>query len=318
MMLALALYYNYGRTDRVDDIDEAIELSVQVVNATGPQDIAWVGRMKNLVVFVKSGSQCGMHSRGTYMRAYDNIEDLNTPIDLVQHAMTDESAPLETRRSSAIMVMPLLDDKYSSTRCVAVLAFALRTDFRVRGDMKKLDKAFDLITRVTQCRTLSVEDYLDGLCNLSAICQTRYNTRSNEDDLDTCLNSALKALDVEAPDGNVMLRVASLIAESSAYNSKAARYGDLENIQIAVRYTLEARELAADKALDIDVLAELDVALSQGLVRRYHHQQGLDDISEALETLQHPRTISSEHFQFPTVLNNLGETSRVKLSRREM
>ncbi|KAF5627036.1 TPR Domain containing protein [Fusarium sp. NRRL 52700] len=382
IMLALALYYNYNETGHADDIDEAVELSMQVVTITGPQDTAWVERMKTLVVFVKARSQI----RG-------NIEDLNIPIDLLQHAMTDESVPLETRRSSAVMAMPLLDDKYASTRadndfslalraydiamdlepkedtasesivrqrsliteiastifrkrfevskdpqdidrsislargfvrdgdpshdirCAAALALALWTDFRVRGDMEKLEEAFELMTRVAQCQPLSEEDYLDSLANLSAICQTRYNATGNEADLNTCLHSALKALDVKAPDGSVMLRVGLLITASSAYQSKADRYGDLESIQIAVRYASEARDLAADKTLDMDVSASLDVTLSQALIRRYHHQQILADISEAVKTLQHAKIIASEHFQYPIVLNNLGEALRVQFSR---
>ncbi|KAF5718704.1 tetratricopeptide-like helical [Fusarium mundagurra] len=382
MILALALYYNYKETDQSDDLDKAIELSVQVVNATGPHDIAWVERMKNVAVFVK-----------TRFQADGDIENLSVPIDLVQNAMMDENLPIETRRSSAVLVMTLLDEKYAFTRsdkdfffalraydvamdiwpkedvtsetivkeqsqltemastlfrkrfelskdrqdidrsislarrfvsrgdslhdirCAAALALALWTDFRVRGDIKKLDEAFELMTRVTQCQSLSVEGYLDGLANLSAMSQTRYSAKGNEEDLSICLDSALKALDVKAPNSNVMLRVVSLLTASSAYRSKADRYGDLENIQLAVRYASEARDLAAGKALDMDEKASLDVTLSQALVRRYYHQKVLADISEAVKALQHARAIASEHFQFPRILNNLGETLRLQFLR---
>ncbi|EXK38550.1 hypothetical protein FOMG_06123 [Fusarium oxysporum f. sp. melonis 26406] len=181
--------------------------------------------------------------------------------------------------------------------------------------MEKLDEAVDLVTRIAQYRSPGAADSVGGLSNLSGICQTRYDATGNEADLQTCLDSALKALSAMMPNTNVTLRIALLLSASSAYISKAERYGDLENVQLAVRYASDAKDLAEDRMLDVDVSASLDLTLSQALALRYHRLQALEDLAEAVETLQHARVTASEHFLFPTVLNNLGETLRLQFSR---
>ncbi|KAH7164994.1 CHAT domain-containing protein [Fusarium sp. MPI-SDFR-AT-0072] len=382
MTLALALHHNYEWTGRTDNLDEAIDLSLQVVNATGPEDTAWVERMKNVSIFLRARH-----------KARSNIGDLTIAIDMLHQAMVDERLPIETQRGSAAILMDLLVDKFQATRsdqdfslaltayyiamnlqpegyatpemmwnqrsaatekastlfrtrfefskepqnidmsislartfvpaedsldgngCATSLALALWTDFRAHGEMGNLDEAVELATRIVQVQAPRGSNYLGGLSNLSAICQTRYDATGNEADLHTCLDSALKALDVMVPNGDVGLRITLLISASSAYISKAERYGDLENVQLAVRYASDAKDLAEDRMLDVDVSASLDLTLSQALALRYHHLQALEDLAEAAETLQHARATASEHFLFPTVLNNLGETLRLQFSR---
>ncbi|TVY66393.1 hypothetical protein Focb16_v011209 [Fusarium oxysporum f. sp. cubense] len=382
MALASALHHNYDWSGHPDDLNEAIKIGLQVVNATEPEDTGWVDRMQNFAIFVRTG-----------FKADGAIDNLTVAIDLLQQAMNNESLPIETRRGSAAIALDLLADKYQSTRsdqdfalalnayntsmfpqseeyaapemiwrrqsratgtistlfrkrfefskdpqdidtsvilarrflsvadsldddgCESALALALWTDFRARGEMEKLDEAVDLATRIAQHRSPGGADSVGGLSNLSGICQTRYDATGNEEDLQTCLDSALKALSAMMPNTNVTLRIALLLSASSAYISKAETYGDLENVQLAVRYASDAKDLAEDRMLDVDVSASLDLTLSQALALRYHRLQALEDLAEAVETLQHARVTASEHFLFPTVLNNLGETLRLQFSR---
>ncbi|SCO78302.1 uncharacterized protein FRV6_02515 [Fusarium oxysporum] len=206
-------------------------------------------------------------------------------------------------------------DSLDDDGCASALALALWTDFQARGGMEKLDEAVDLATRIAQHRSPGGADSVGGLPNLSGICQTRYDATGNEADLQTCLDSALKALSAMMPNTNVTLRIALFLSASLAYISKAERYGDLENVQLAVRYVSDAKDLAEDRMLDVDVSASLNLTLSQALALRYHCLQALEDLAEAVETLQHARVTASEHFLFPIVLNNLGETLRLQLSR---
>ncbi|KAI3585475.1 CHAT domain-containing protein [Fusarium oxysporum f. sp. albedinis] len=382
MALASALHHNYDWSGHPDDLNEAIKIGLQVVNATEPEDTGWVDRMQNFAIFVRTG-----------FKAHGAIDNLTVAIDLLQQAMNNESLPIETRRGSAAIALDLLADKYQSTRsdqdfalalnayntsmipqseeyaapemiwrrqsratgtistlfrkrfefskdpqdidtsvilarrflsvadslndggCASALALALWTDFRARGGMEKLDEAVDLATRIAQHRSPGGADSVGGLSNLSGICQTRYDATGNEADLQTCLDSALKALSAMMPNTNVTLRIALLLSASSAYISKAERYGDLENVQLAVRYASDAKDLVEDRMLDVDVSTSLHLTLSQALALRYHHLQALEDLAEAVETLQHARAIASKHFLFPTVLNNLGETLRLQFSR---
>ncbi|KAL5623726.1 hypothetical protein FOBRF1_002976 [Fusarium oxysporum] len=342
MALASALHHNYDWSGHPDDLNEAIKIGLQVVNATEPEDTGWVDRMQNFAIFVRTG-----------FKADGAIDNLTVAIDLLQQAMNNESLPIETRRGSAAIALDLLADKYQSTRsdqdfalalwlitlqwfnrtistlfrkrfefskdpqdidtsvilarrflsvadsldddgCESALALALWIDFRARGGMEKLDEAVDLATRIAQHRSPGGADSAD---------------------LQTCLDSVLKALSAMMPNTNVTLQIALLLSASSAYISKAERYGDLENVQLAVRYASDAKDLAEDRMLDVDVSASLDLTLSQALALRYHRLQALEDLAEAVETLQHARVTASEHFLFPTVLNNLGETLRLQFSR---
>ncbi|KAF4437171.1 Tetratricopeptide-like helical [Fusarium acutatum] len=201
------------------------------------------------------------------------------------------------------------------TDCTSALARALWTDFRSRGRMEKLDEAVDLAKSIVQCQSPRGADFPGYLNNLSGICQTRYDVTGNEADLQTCLDSALEGLSAMVPDSNVTLRIAMLLSASSAYISKAERFGDLENVQLAVRYASDARDLAKDKSLPVGLSTSLDLTLSQALALRYHHLQTLADLADAVETLRHARTRASEYFQFPIVLNNLGEALRTQCSR---
>ncbi|KAL7768474.1 hypothetical protein ACKLNR_002775 [Fusarium oxysporum f. sp. zingiberi] len=374
MALASALHHNYDCSGHPDDLNEAIKIGLQVVNATEPEDTGWVDRMQNFAIFVRTG-----------FKADGAIDNLTVAIDLLQQAMNNESLPIETRRGSAAIALDLLADKYQSTRsdqdfalalnayntsmvpqseeyaapemiwrrqsratgtistlfrkrfefskdpqdidtsvilarrflsvadsldddgCESALALALWTDFRARGLMEKLDESVDLMKPSTWQRGLRNTDRLEG--------QIPYDATGNEEDLQTCLDSALKALSAMMPNTNVTLRIALLLSASSAYISKAERYGDLENVQLAVRYASDAKDLVEDRMLDVDVSASLDLTLSQALALRYHRLQALEDLAEAVETLQHARVTASEHFLFPTVLNNLGETLRLQFSR---
>ncbi|KAF5582076.1 tetratricopeptide-like helical [Fusarium pseudocircinatum] len=382
MALASALHHNYHWSGQVDDLDEAIEIGLQVVTATGPQDEDWLDRMQNLSLFVRTG-----------FKADGNIDDLTIAVDLLQQAMNNESLPLEAQSRSAAMALDLLEVKYEATRsnedftlalntyntaiqhqseehtisdvswkrqsratgimstifrkrfgyfkdpqdidisvifarrivsvenslnvndCASALALALWTDFRVRGGMEKLDEAVDLATRIVQRQPPRGADYLGALNNLSGICQTRYDATGNETDLQTCLDSAVEGLSAMVPNSNTTLRIAMLLSASSAYISKAERYGDLQNIHLAVRYATDARDLAKDKRLPVDLSTSLDLTLSQALTLRYQHLQALADLTDAVETLRHARATSSEHFLFPIVLNNLGEALRTLFSR---
>ncbi|KAF5694951.1 hypothetical protein FDENT_764 [Fusarium denticulatum] len=382
MALASALHHNYHWSGQVDDLDEAIEIGLQVVTATGPQDEEWMDRMQNLSLFVRTG-----------FKADGAIDDLTIAIDLLQQAINNESLSLEAQSRSAAMVLDLLEVKYEATRsdqdfnlalnayntaiqhqyeehaipdtiwkrqswatgtmstlfrkrfewfkdtrdidtsvilargilsvenslninnCASALALALWTDFRVRGGMEKLDEAVDLATSIMQRQPPRGADYLGALNNLSGICQTRYDATGNETDLQTCLDSALEGLSAMVPNFNTTLRIAMLLSASSAYISKAERYGDLQNVQLAVRYASDARGLAKDKRLPVDLSTSLDLTLSQALTLRYQHLQALADLTDAVETLQHARATSSEHFLFPIVLNNLGEALRTLFSR---
>ncbi|KAF5600699.1 hypothetical protein FPANT_2145 [Fusarium pseudoanthophilum] len=382
MALASALHYNYHWSGQVDDLDEAIEIGFQVVTATAPRDGDWLDRMQNLSLFVKTG-----------FKAKGVLDDLTVAIDLLQHAMKNESLPLDSQSRSAAMALDLLEVKYESTRsdqdlafalnayntaidhqpeelatseavckrqshatatistlfrkrferlrdpqdidtsiilarrflsvenslnlddCSSALALALWTDFRFRGGMEKLDEAVDLAKSIVKRQPPSGADYLGSLNNLSGICQTRYDATGNEADLQTCIDSALEGLGAMVPNSNATLRIAMLLSASSAYISKAERFGDLENVQLAVRYASEARDLAKEKRLPVDLSTSLDLTLSQPLALRYHHLQAISDIVDAVETLRHARTTSSEHFLFPIVLNNLGEALRTQFSR---
>ncbi|CVK91910.1 uncharacterized protein FMAN_06977 [Fusarium mangiferae] len=382
MALASALHHNYDWSRHKADLSEAIEIGLQVVNTTEPEDSDWVDRMQNLAIFVRTEFKS------------DGITDhLTDAIDLLQQAVNNGSLPIETRRGSATILLDLLADKYHSTRsdqdfalalnayntamlpeseetaapwvtwkrqsrvtgtistlfrrrfefskdpqdietsvilargllsiadsleddgCASALALALWTDFRARGGIEKLDEAVDLATRIARDRSPGGADYIGGLSNLSSICQTRYDATGNEADLQTCLDSALEALSAMTPNANVTLRIASLLSASSAFISKAERFGDLENVQLAVRYASDAMALADDRMLDVDVSASLDLTFSQALVLRYHHLQALEDLAQAVETLKHARATASENFLFPTVLNNLGETLRLQFLR---
>jgi tetratricopeptide (TPR) repeat protein len=199
--------------------------------------------------------------------------------------------------------------------CASALALALWTDFRFRGGMDKLDEAVDLARRIVQWQPPSGTDYLGYLNNLSGICQTRYDATGDEADLQTCLDSALEGLSAMVPRSNVTLRIAMLLSASSAYISKAERFGDLESVQLAVRYASDARDLAKDKSLPVDLSTSLDLTLSQALALRYRRLQALADISDAVETLRQARATASEYFLFPIVLNNLGEALRTQFSR---
>ncbi|KAF5626832.1 tetratricopeptide-like helical [Fusarium tjaetaba] len=199
--------------------------------------------------------------------------------------------------------------------CSSALALALWTDFRFRGGMEKLDEAVDLAKSIVKRQPPSGADYLGSLNNLSGICQTRYDATGNEADLQTCIDSALEGLGAMVPNSNATLRIAMLLSASSAYISKAERFGDLENVQLAVRYASEARDLAKEKRLPVDLSTSLDLTLSQALALRYHYLQALADLVDTVRTLRHARITSSEHFLFPIVLNNLGEALRTQFSR---
>ncbi|KAI1009831.1 hypothetical protein LB504_003019 [Fusarium proliferatum] len=384
MALASALHHNYDWSGHKADLSEAIEIGLQVVNATEPADSDWVDRMQNLAIFVRTEFKS------------DGITDhLTDAIDLLHQAVNNGSLPIETRRGSAMILLDLLADKYHSTRsdqdfalalnayntamlpeseetaapwvtwkrqsrvtgtistlfrrrfefskdpqdietsvilargllsiadsleddgCASALALALWTDFRARGGIEKLDEAVDLATRIARDRSPGGADYIGGLSNLSSICQTRYDATGNDADLQTCLDSALEALSAMTPNANVTLRIASLLSAGSAFISKAERFGDLGNVQLAVRYASDAMALADDRMLDVDVSASLDLTFSQALVLRYHHLQALEDLAQAVETLKHARATASENFLFPTVLNNLGETLRLQFLRTQ-
>ncbi|KAF5542004.1 tetratricopeptide-like helical [Fusarium mexicanum] len=382
MALASALHHKYHCWGQVDDLDEAIEIGLQVVTATDPQDEDWMDRMQNLSLFVRTG-----------YKADGAIDDLTLPIDLLQQAMHNEGLSLEAQTRSAAMALDLLEVKYEATRsdqdfnlalnayntaiqhqyeehaipdpiwkrqsratgkmstlfrkrfecfkdtrdidtsvilarsilsvenslhindCASALALALWTDFRFRGGLEKLDEAVDLAKSIAQRQASRGADYLGSLNNLSGICQTRYDATGNEADLQTCLDSALEGVRAMVPNGDVILRIAMLLSASLAYISKAERFGDLENVQLAVRYALDARDLATDRRLPVDLSTSLDLTLSQALTLRYQHLQALADLADAVETLQHASATSSEYFLFPIVLNNLGEALRTQFSR---
>ncbi|KAF5563750.1 TPR Domain containing protein [Fusarium phyllophilum] len=384
MVLASALYYNFEWSGNVADLDEVIDLSLQVVNSTKPQDTDWVDRVRDFTTFARAGFDAG----GT-------LDNLNIAIDMLEQAMNNENLPSETRHGSAVLVLDLVAEKYESTRaeqdfdlairaynismvpqpgeysapeiawkrwsraaatvstlyrnkfefskdpqdieasialarrflpdededsmdgngCASALALALWTDFRARGNIQKLDEAFDLATKIPPRRSPRDENYVNALTNLNGICQTRYNATGNEADLHTCLASALKALDATATNRNVILRVRLLLSASSAYINMARRYGDIENAQLAVRYASDARQLAKDRVSDVEISTSLDLTLSQALILRYHHLQAFADLTGAVEKLQHARATGSGYFLFPIVLNNLGETLRLLYSR---
>ncbi|KAG5756149.1 hypothetical protein H9Q70_001233 [Fusarium xylarioides] len=211
--------------------------------------------------------------------------------------------------------IPSVENSLNVSYCTSALALALWTDFRVRGGMEKLDEAVDLAKSIVQRQPPRGADYLGSLNNFSGICQTRYDATGNEADLRTCIDSALEGLSAMVPNSNATLRIALLLSASSAYISKTERLGDLENVQLAVRYASDARGFAKDKRLPVDVSTSLDLTLSQALALRYHHLQALADLADAVETLRHARTTASEHFMFPIVLNNLGEALRTQFSR---
>ncbi|RBR05610.1 hypothetical protein FVER53590_03322 [Fusarium verticillioides] len=223
-------------------------------------------------------------------------QDIDTSVMLARQFLASENSP-------------------SDCTCASALALALWTDFRSRGGMEKLDEAVELVRIIVQRQPPIVADYPGYLNNLSGICQTRYDATGNEADLQICLDSALEGLSAMVPNSNVTLRMAMLLSASSAYISKSERFGDLENIQLAVRYASDARDLAKDKRLPADLLISLDLTLSQALALRYHYLQALADLNGAVEILQHARATSSEHFLFSIVLNNLGEALRTQFCR---
>ncbi|KAF5653964.1 tetratricopeptide-like helical [Fusarium sp. NRRL 25303] len=385
MVLASALYYNYEWSGHKDDLDEAIEVSWQVVNSTRPQDRDWVDRMRDFTTFAKAENDAG----GT-------LDNLNNAIDLLEQAMNNDSLPDETRHNSAVLVLDLVAEKYESSRadldfdlalhaynmsldpppgeysapetlwerwsraaatistlyrnrfevskdpqdidtsidlartfvpllpdedsednngCSSALALALWTDFRARGGIQKLDEAVDLAAKIPPCRSPRDENYVNSLTNLNGICQTRYHATGNEADLLMCLDSALKALGTITTNRNMTLKISLLLSTSSAYINMARRYGDMEDVQLAVRHASEAKQLAGDRRLGVEISTSLDLTLSQALILRYHHFQALADLTGAVGSLQHARVTASGYFLLPIVLNNLGEALRLLYSR---
>ncbi|KAF5584941.1 tetratricopeptide-like helical [Fusarium subglutinans] len=384
MVLASALYYNHEWSGNIADLNEAIDLSLQVVNSTGTQDTDWIDRMRDFTTFARAGFDAG----GTFDKP-------NIAIDLLEQAMNNESLPSETRHDSAVLVLDFVAEKYESTRseqdfelavkackismepqpgeysapeiackrwsqaaatastlyrnrfeltkdpqdievsiimarrflpdeaenfvddngCASALALALWTDFRAHGDILRLDEAVDLATKIPQQQSPRDENYVNALTNLNGICQTRYNATGKEADLHTCLDSALEALNATTTSPNVALKVRLLLSASSAYIHMARRYGDLENVQLAVRYALDAKQLAKDPLSDVEISTSLNLTLSQALILRYHHLQALADLTGAVENLEHARATASGYFLFPIVLNNLGEALRLLYSR---
>ncbi|KAF5686917.1 TPR Domain containing protein [Fusarium circinatum] len=285
MALASALHHKYHCWGQVDDLDEAIEIGLQVVTATGPQDEDWMDRMQNLSLSDQDFN-LALNAYNTAIQHHYEEHAIPDPIWKRQSRATGKMSTLFRKRfecfkdtrdidTSVILARSILsvEDSLHINDCASALALALWTDFRFRGGLEKLDEAVDLAKSIAQRQGSRGADYLGSLNNLSGICQTRYDATGNEADLQTCLDSAL---------------------EGQAWHTyPKQRFGDLENVQFAVRYASDARDSATDRRLPVDLSTSLDLTLSQALTLRYQHLQALADLTDAVETLRHANAVGA-------------------------
>jgi tetratricopeptide (TPR) repeat protein len=383
LTLANVLHHSYRHLGNIDNLDEAIGLSKEVLDATPNQNSIWLGRVLNLSIY-----------RYDKYKAVGDVDDLDSALDALEEGITIDdqdlfthlrctahlsdmlkarhektlaigdldratkiclesietmsAVPLESLRirkfeadafadlssisrrrfnsmgvdsdiESAIkyaqLGIDLMKDDPGKYKCAKSLALALWVHFKANGNMSELNEALSWMIESIESHSIGESERVTDLANLSMISQTRFEATGDEEDLTRCIDSAVAALAL-ANSQEPILRAALLETASSAYTSKCERFGSLDDIHLAIKYAIDASNLAtATPNMPIDRLGSICCTLSISLQLRYQRLRALTDLQEAIDSIERVVGILHGHSEHSTLLNNLGDLLRLRFAR---
>ena len=382
--LMTVLYENYRRFKSINDLNEGIGVTTELLDGTEIRDSFWAQRAFSLSAFLR-----------TRYRTLSEIVDLNRAIDLLREAtailsqdlyahltcnsnlatalrerfqrlgeMEDlveasdisrasieqisanyvdndrmkqhrllafeemslichlrhesggDHADLEEAIEFARQVVKLETDRSERERALTALASVLSAGFHESGNMDRLDEALSWAKEAVASCT-NENQRATALRNLSKIYHLRFEATNDEQDLERHLNCAVEGLTLVNAN-NSTLKATLLEAVGQAHDERFWRFGDLEDMHLAVKYATEASTYAtATPALPKYLLGAIYAGLGESLLSRYVRLQSFTDLDEGIQALEIAADKLNGHRQLPVIFNNIGNMLRRRYKRTD-
>jgi tetratricopeptide (TPR) repeat protein len=243
----------FETTGELEDLDESIELSRQVVAATPAGDERLPGRLSTL------GAALAMRA--------ERSGDASTLREAIEafRAAVEATAPDDEQRAWLL----------------TNLALALKARHVRNRDLASIDEAAEAARASLRVSSLSQPSLAILLSNLGSILQTRFQRTGSTDDLDEAVDAGRRAVSL-TPEADVH-RAGRLANLSRALEIRADAAGAPEDLDAAVE---EARRAVAGKSPGDHFWPEALNVLGVALRARAERGGSVADLDEALENFR--------------------------------
>jgi tetratricopeptide (TPR) repeat protein len=321
--LGIALESRYKCTGKVEDLEEAIQVTRQAIKVTPKDRVA--GFLSNLGIALESRYKCTR-----------KIEDLEEAIQVTRQAIkvTPKDHPglvgclnnlgsrLQSRYECTGKIEDLEEAIQVTQRGIKItpkdhpdlvgllnnLGIKLGQRYERTGKIEDLEKAIQVTWQAIKATPKNHPDLAGRLGNLGSTLRLRYERTGQIEDLEKAIQVTRQA--IEATPKNHPDLAGRLGNLGSTLRQRYERTGQIEDLEKAIQVTRQAIEATPKNHLDLaGLLSNLGIKLGQ----RYEHTGKIEDLEEAIQvTRQGIKVTPKDHPDLAGLLSNLGN----KLSLR--
>jgi tetratricopeptide (TPR) repeat protein len=318
--LGLVLQLRHRRTNRLDDLDEALRTARRAVELTSSADPAWPTMASNLAAgllrrFKVAGAVADLDEAVAVLRPAQRAPAEGGEWGLALQTLSDALRLIAARSRSG----PTLDDAIEigrraiartprddpgHSRRIANLANGLLDRFDNTGDGRDLDDGIALYREAVADQALDAGDAALIQANLSKALQTRFARNGEVADIEESVRVGRSAQRFARVDESAGM--ASNL--SGALLRRFERLGDQRDLDEAVRLSRSARDQTPASHL---MRPARSANLGNALLRRFEANRRAADIDEAVATLSEAEAASSGD---AVILFNLAAALRTRFA----